>query len=147
VKSFSLAKKRLAKSVANKIARGMVKMTNKKEPEHLHNAECEDNECGCGEYDRNTIILEAEDGSTAEYRVIEVLPYNGNNYIALLDQDEETLYILRIDDIENAKLSHIEDDEEYAAVVALFEEYIENPETFWEEFDEELEDEEEETEA
>lgn len=100
-------------------------MTKKKEHEHLHHGECEDDACGCGEHGNNVISLVMEDGSTKEFEVLHVISHEDKNYIALSEVGSDVYDVLRFDELEEeVELNIIEDDEEYEAVAALFDDFF-----------------------
>lgn len=88
--------------------------------EHEHDCECGD-DC-----DSNIITLDMEDGTTKDYHILNILEYEGKQYVALSELDSDEYDILRYemleDDEEQVALSIIEDDAEYNAVANKFDE-------------------------
>ena len=81
--------------------------------------ECED-DCDC---ESNTITLDMEDGTKKDFTVLHIQEHEGNQYIALADEDSDEYDILRFTEVEdNMELSIIENDVEYNAVADLFDE-------------------------
>ena len=84
--------------------------------DHEH---CHDESCGCGE----TVTLAFDDGKEMLCNVLGVFEALGREYIALLPVGEEEVVLFRHEQMEDAsEITSIEDDEEYDAVVAAFEE-------------------------
>jgi len=95
--------------------------------------DCEDdcteheNGCDCGEDDcnGNTITLDMEDGTTKDFVVIDVIEHEGKQYIALAEVDSMEYDILSMTTVgENVELGVIEDDAEFEAVAAKFDEIL-----------------------
>ena len=92
--------------------------------------------CNCGEdchdedcehEDGNTITIEMDDGSTKDFIVLDVLTHEGKQYIALAEVDSIEYDIMSWEEEgENVALSVIEDDDEFNAVAAKFEELFQN---------------------
>ncbi len=87
----------------------------------------------CGEHDHDgccseehdeglpTLNLEMEDGKEVECQVIGVFDVEEQDYIALLPEDSEEVYLYRFAEIdEEVELTQIETDEEYEKVSATF---------------------------
>lgn len=113
-------------------------MTNKTEHEHLHHGACEDDECGCSEHGNSVIKLTMEDGSSKDFEVLHVLPYQEKHYVALSELGSGVYDILRFDELEEeVELNIIEDDAEYEAVAALFDDFFnsEDSDMPWEDED------------
>lgn len=82
-----------------------------------HDHDCDD-DCDC---ESNTITLDMEDGTQKDFTVLNILEYNGNQYVALAEEDSEEYDILRFVEVDDAlELSIIEDDAEYNAVAEKF---------------------------
>ena len=86
-----------------------------------------------------TVELELDDGSIANCAVITILEVEDKDYIVLLPLDEngdnndgEVWFYRYEEDLSNPniepKLSYIEDDDEYEAVVDAFGEYLDDQE-------------------
>lgn len=68
-----------------------------------------------------TLNLEMEDGKEVECQVIGVFDVEEQDYIALLPEDSEEVYLYRFAEIdEEVELTQIESDEEYEKVSAVF---------------------------
>ena len=88
----------------------------------------------------NILTLTDEDGNDIDFEFVDVLEYNGNEYVVLLPTEEEEggseAVILRVEPIEGTEDEEayvaIEDDEELAAVFALFKEKFADSFTFLE---------------
>ena len=94
---------------------------------HDHDHECG---CGCGE----TVTIAFDDGEEATCNVLGVFDALDREYVALLPVGDDDVLIFRhVEGEEGSELDPIESDEEYDAVVKVFEEL----------FDDEEEDEEE----
>jgi uncharacterized protein YrzB (UPF0473 family) len=88
---------------------------------HDH-CECEGEECNC-----NTITLDMEDGTQKDFMVLDILEHEGKQYIALAEVDSMEYDIMSmVVDGENVELSVIEDDDEFNAVAARFEEQFQS---------------------
>lgn len=77
-----------------------------------------------------TIIMQGENGDTIEFEVIETTRLGGVDYYLVCDtEDEESAYILK--DVSKAEdetsiYEFVEDDKEYDAIAAIFEEIVED---------------------
>ncbi len=77
-----------------------------------------------------TIIMQGENGDTIEFEVIETTRLGGVDYYLVCDtEDEESAYILK--DVSRAEdetsiYEFVEDDKEYDAIAAIFEEIVED---------------------
>ncbi len=84
-----------------------------------HDHECGD-DCDC---ESNTITLEMEDGTSKDFTILNILEHNGQQYVALAEEDSAEYDILRFVEVDdNLELSIIEDDAEYNAVADKFDE-------------------------
>ena len=84
--------------------------------------DCDNEECNC-----NTITLDMEDGTQKDFIVLDVIEHEGKQYIALAEVDSMEYDIMSWEvDGENVELSVIEDDAEFNAVAAKFEELFQN---------------------
>lgn len=99
------------------------------EEDKQHNCDCgEDHspgECACEDEgtDSNTITLDMEDGTQRDFTVLDILEHEGKKYIALAELDSDEYDILGMDvDEETVSLTVIEDDNEFNAVAAKFDE-------------------------
>jgi len=82
-----------------------------------HDHDCDD-DCDC---ESNTITLDMEDGTQKDFTILNILEYNGSQYVALAEEDSEEYDILRFIEVEDSlELSIIEDDAEYNAVAEKF---------------------------
>lgn len=102
------------------------------EKEHQHDHQHEnqgccgghdDEGCGCGHDhgEMETITLQTEDGEDVTCAVIGTFDVEGKEYIALLPEDGEEVYIYSFkEDGDNVQLDRIETDEEYNKVGAVF---------------------------
>jgi uncharacterized protein YrzB (UPF0473 family) len=82
---------------------------------------CEGEDCTCGEHESNIITLDMEDGSQKDFEVLQIINHEGKNYIALAELDSAEYDILRFEEVEDSvELSIIEEDEEFDAVAAIF---------------------------
>jgi len=96
--------------------------------EHEHNHDCgcghdhdhdHDCDCSCGE----AITLTLDTGEELVCNLLGVFDAEDKSYAALLPMDSEEVIILRhIEGPDGSELEPIEDDAEYEAVVAVFEE-------------------------
>jgi uncharacterized protein YrzB (UPF0473 family) len=91
--------------------------------EHGHGTgecNCDDENCDC---ESNTITLDMEDGTQKDFTVLDILEHDGKKYIALaeLDSSEYDILGMEVTD-ETVSLTVIEDDDEFDAVAAKFEE-------------------------
>ncbi|WDV45750.1 DUF1292 domain-containing protein [Clostridiaceae bacterium M8S5] len=79
--------------------------------------------------ENNVIHLELEDGKKVDCSVLAVFEVESKEYIALLPDEEETVYIYKyIEENGEPILSHIESDEEYDMVSHAFMEICEEDE-------------------
>jgi hypothetical protein len=87
---------------------------------HEHECDCEGDDCDCGS---DTVTLEMEDGTLKDFSVLEIVQYEGKSYAALAEVDGDQYDILRMEESEdNLELSVIDDEDEYNAVAAIFDE-------------------------
>ena len=80
---------------------------------------------------KNSIIFETEDGTEAEFYVVEQTTLGGVNYLFVIDKsDDESFLILRensgADTDEMAAYDIVEDEKELEAVVRIFDELLED---------------------
>lgn len=79
------------------------------------------------------ITLLDEEGQEVEFELVMTIEANDNNYAILAplevsdDEDEDEAYIFRVEEDEDGEmvLEPIEDEEEYAMVVAVYETLVE----------------------
>ena len=82
--------------------------------------DCENEDC-----DSNVITLDMEDGTQKDFLVLDIIEHEGKQYIALAEVDSMEYDIMSMAVIdENVELSVIEDDEEFNAVAAKFDEHF-----------------------
>jgi len=106
--------------------------------EHEHNHECcgehnheEKEGCGCGhdhdhEHGMGTLFLETEDGKELKCNVIGRFDFEEIEYIALVPEGEESVYIYEYEeDEEGPSLNTIDDDAKFEAVSKKFWELVE----------------------
>lgn len=81
------------------------------------------------------VTLDMEDGTQEECEILTIFEVNGNDYIALLpeeelDAEEATVYLYRyLEDADgNPSLENISSDAEYDAVAERFDEWLEEAE-------------------
>ncbi len=79
-----------------------------------------------------TIIMQGENGEEIEFEVIETTRLGGVDYYLVCDtEDEESAYILKdvskVDE-EISIYEFVEDDKEYDAIAAIFEEIVDDAE-------------------
>ena len=77
-----------------------------------------------------TIIIQGENGEEIEFEVIETTRLGGVDYYLVCDtEDEESAYILKdvsnVDE-ETSVYEFVEDDKEYDAIAAIFEEIMDD---------------------
>lgn len=80
---------------------------------------------------KNSIIFETEDGTEAEFYVVEQTTLGGVNYLFVIDKsDDESFLILRENDgadtDEMAAYDIVEDEKELEAVIRIFDELLED---------------------
>lgn len=80
---------------------------------------------------KNSIIFETEDGTEAEFCVVEQTTLGGVNYLFVIDKsDDESFLILRENDgadtDEMAAYDIVEDEKELEAVIRIFDELLED---------------------
>jgi hypothetical protein len=99
-------------------------MTDKKE-QKIDTKNQQDNPDEIGSDQDNIITLDMEDGSQKDFLVLDVIERKGKQYIALaeLDSNEYDILSMTITD-DTVELNVIEDDEEFDAVAAEFEEHF-----------------------
>lgn len=83
------------------------------------------------ENNNNSIVFEAEDGTQAEFGVVEQTTLGGVNYLFVVDKaDDESFLILRenseADTEEMAAYDIVEDEKELEAVIKIFDELLED---------------------
>jgi len=92
-----------------------------KDEKDLHDhadCDCNDENCEC---ESDIITLDMEDGTQKDFTILNILEYNGSQYVALAEEDSEEYDILRFIEVEDSlELSIIEDDAEYNAVAEKF---------------------------
>lgn len=77
-----------------------------------------------------TIVMQGENGENIEFEVIETTRLGGVDYYLVCDtEDEESAYILKdvssVDE-ETSIYEFVEDDKEYDAIAAIFEEIMDD---------------------
>lgn len=77
-----------------------------------------------------TIIMQGENGDRIEFEVIETTRLGGVDYYLVCDtEDEESAYIIKdvskVDE-ETSVYEFVEDDKEYDAIAAIFEEIVDD---------------------
>lgn len=80
---------------------------------------------------KNSIIFETEDGTEAEFYVVEQTTLGGVNYLFVIDKsDDESFLILRenggADTDEMVAYDIVEDEKELEAVIRIFDELLED---------------------
>ena len=80
---------------------------------------------------KNSIIFETEDGTEAEFYVVEQTTLGGVNYLFVIDKsDDESFLILRensgADTDEMAAYDIVEEEKELEAVIRIFDELLED---------------------
>lgn len=79
-----------------------------------------------------TIIMQGENGEEIEFEVIETTRLGGVDYYLVCDtEDEESAYILKDVSKADEEISiyeFVEDDKEYDAIAAIFEEIVDDAE-------------------
>ena len=99
--------------------------------EHTHDHDCN---CGCNE--EVTVTLTLDNDEVLECAVLTIYSVDNKEYIALLPLDEEgdnedgDVYIYRYVETEDGEptLENIEDDDEYDAAAAAFDEWLDEQE-------------------
>ncbi|HNZ06173.1 MAG TPA: DUF1292 domain-containing protein [Candidatus Cloacimonadota bacterium] len=97
-------------------------MSDKDEKDLHDHAECDcgDENCEC---ENDIITLDMEDGTQKDFHVLEVIEYEGSQYIALAEVESNEYDILRMDvQGETVELAVIEDDELFEKVAQKFDE-------------------------
>ena len=76
------------------------------------------------------ITIEFDDGTVKEWTVLGVFEAEGRDYIALLDEDTEDVYLYRYiqTDDESYDIDEIPTDEEFDMAYEVFEEILGDPE-------------------
>lgn len=93
-------------------------MTDKDTTPRHDDCDCNDEDCDCTQ---DIITLDMEDGSTKDFLLLDILAYEGQQYIALAELDSNEYDILRIEEKdENVEMTVIEDDELFYKVAAEF---------------------------
>lgn len=112
--------------------------------DHSHEEGCcgghdHSEECGCGHEHQEmpTMVLSLEDGEELTCFVLTEFEIKEKSYIALLPQDEESVYLYQMEESEDGEpiLINIEDDEEFETASNVLNTILE------EEFDEDLDEE------
>lgn len=79
-----------------------------------------------------TVTLDLDDGRKVECNILTILEANGRDYIALLpisDDEEGEVYLYRyVEEDGKPSLENILDDDEYEAVVDVFDEWLDEQE-------------------
>jgi len=104
-----------------------------KEKEHCncnHDGTDHQNECSCGcnheEDGTKYIYLTLDDDSEVKCIVLGIFDYDNQDYIALIPEDEEIVFIYKYDEDDNGPiLSRIESDEEFERISNRFSELFE----------------------
>ncbi len=102
-----------------------------KDVKDLHDHEgcdCGDENCEC---ENDIITLDMEDGTQKDFHVLEVIEFEGSQYIALAEVESNEYDILRMDvQGETVELAVIEDDDLFEKVAQKFDEVVnsESPE-------------------
>ncbi|MBW6514563.1 MAG: DUF1292 domain-containing protein [Candidatus Syntrophosphaera sp.] len=87
--------------------------------------DCGDETCDCEHEDSNVITLDMEDGTQKDFLVLDIIEHEGKQYIALAEVDSMEYDIMSMAVIdENVELSVIEDDDEFNAIAAKFDEHF-----------------------
>lgn len=78
--------------------------------------------CGCGhDHEENMIYLTTEEGEDMACAVLGVFEFENHEYIALLPENTETVFIYGFkEDGEEIELTRIEDEEHYEKVSGVF---------------------------
>ena len=86
------------------------------------------------EDEMNILVLTDEDGAETEFEYLDVIEYEGNEYLVLLPTEEgnDEIVILQIEpvDEENENYLSVENEEVLAAVYAIFKERYQDVLTF-----------------
>jgi len=94
---------------------------------HSHGRDGE--ECGCGhnhDHEEQTMHLVLDDGSEVKCFVLGIFDVSEQEYIALVPEGEEIVYLYKYDEANDGPvLSNIQDDEEFEAVSEVFREIYE----------------------
>lgn len=94
------------------------------EHNHDHHEGCECNHDHHGEVDM--IYLTLEDGSEVKCEVVVVLEVENNEYMAVLPEGEENVFLYKYEETEEGpELTVIEDDEEFDKVAEVYEAMME----------------------
>ena len=82
-------------------------------------------DCGCGE-EHQMMKIVLDDGTEVEWIVLEIFEVEGKEYIALLPEEGEDIYIYSYkEDDEGVELGNIEEDEEFEKVGKALDEILE----------------------
>lgn len=84
----------------------------------------DDHECGCGcdDHESNYVQLTDAEGNEREYRIIGTFDAEEEEFIALLQEDENQVYLFSfVEDGDALQLKQIEDPEKFARVSKIFE--------------------------
>lgn len=100
-------------------------MTDKDEKDLQDCVDCDshEGECDCGDEGCHSdiITLDMEDGTQKDFHMLEVIEFEGSQYIALAEVDSNEYDILRMDvQGETVELAVIEDDELFERVAQKF---------------------------
>jgi uncharacterized protein YrzB (UPF0473 family) len=86
------------------------------------------------EDEMNILVLTDEDGTETEFEYLDVIEYEGNEYLVLLPTEEgnDEIVILQIEpvDEENENYLSVEDEDTLAAVYAIFKDRYKDVLTF-----------------
>lgn len=92
---------------------------------HENDCNCNDNhnhDCDCCHEHHQTITLTLDNDKEVNCEVISVFNLNKQDYIALLPEDEEEVFLYRFQELETnqIEISNIESEEEYKSVAEEF---------------------------
>ncbi len=78
--------------------------------------------CDCGHDHHHRITLTMEDGKDVECEIIAIFNLKDYEYIALLPENEEDVFLYRFKELDNQEIniSNIESEEEYDEVAEVF---------------------------
>lgn len=101
--------------------------------QHVHNCDCDNEDCDCETEEcdcgPNVITLDMEDGTQKDFTLLDTIDMGDKKYIALAEVDSVEYDILRMEITgDTVELSVIEDDEEFNAVAAKFDELFNSEE-------------------
>lgn len=96
--------------------------------DHIHNCNCEGEDCSCEDNcssESDIITLDMEDGTQKDFQVLDILEHDGKQYVALSELDSLEYDILGMIEVDGSyELTVIEDDAEYDAIAAKFDEHF-----------------------